>query len=232
MAVCTPGRLCDILLRRPELNLTDVSTLILDEVDVLLSRDFREPILQLCAALPSPQTLLFSATITNDTRHIAREVMHLRREDPIPIISVDTPPTSSVLSSVSSRVREHFVWVEEASKKRKLFEMLWIEKYWKPPIIVFVNSKVGANYLSQAIASKCDIVCHCFHGALPQQTRLSVMKQFREGDFPVLVATNLMGRGIDIPAVNMVCLHRNLQLHLLDIPSLHRPENHHHHVHP
>lgn len=134
--VATPGRLIDVLTRKPDVSLDDVKFLVVDEVDAMLTDpDFLDAVLTLKRALNTHQTLLFSATSSTDVERIAAQVA-----SPAPLLNVNVAGRGK---GRDSACKEIFIWTEEPSKRRKLFEILWSDKYWRPPLIIFVNSKVA-----------------------------------------------------------------------------------------
>jgi ATP-dependent RNA helicase DDX59 len=96
------------------------------------------------------------------------------------------------------------MWVEDSRKKNKLFEILQNPQYYHPPLIVFVDSKVGAEMLADAIEKVVGIEARSIHGDKSQQERSTILSAFKQSDFPVLVATGVLGRGIDLLNVTQV----------------------------
>ncbi|XP_038078662.1 probable ATP-dependent RNA helicase DDX59 isoform X2 [Patiria miniata] len=193
LVIATPGRILDVIARQG-ISLAAIKTLIIDEVDTMLHKGFQQQVMEVVGHLPdSHQTMLFSATIPPSIEKLASSLLH----NPL-YISVGKPNTPC------TSVRQIVMWVEEPAKKKNLFAILQDPKHYKPPLVVFVDSKIGAGLLSLAIHKMCDIHAASLHGDRPQSERTETLRAFREGEYPVLVCTAVLGRGIDLPGVKMV----------------------------
>lgn len=192
LIVGTPGRLIDLLAKH-DVELDDVCMLVLDEVDCMLERGFRDQVEQIQTALTQPQILMFSATIPAETEKLSASI--LRR--PL-LISVGKS------SSLSEAVRQTVMWVESNQKKKKLFDIIQSAHHFHPPVVVFVNSRAGADLLSEAIQSVTGLQAAAIHGEKPMQERRQVLKEFLMGSLPIVVATGILGRGLDLLRVTQV----------------------------
>uniref|UniRef100_A0A7N0URT2 DEAD-box ATP-dependent RNA helicase 41 n=1 Tax=Kalanchoe fedtschenkoi TaxID=63787 RepID=A0A7N0URT2_KALFE len=192
LIVGTPGRLIDILTKH-EIELDDVRILVLDEIDCMLEKGFRDQVLQLFTALSQPQVLMFSATIPEEVKKLASSVT----KDVVRIsIGMQNRPNQAVKQLV--------LWVDSKQKKQKLFDILKSDRHFKPPVIVFVSSRLGADLLSNAISTATGIKALSIHGEKTMSERRDIMKSFLVGEVPVLVATGILGRGLDLLSVRQV----------------------------
>jgi ATP-dependent RNA helicase DeaD len=206
LVVGTPGRVLDHLERRT-LYLGDVVHVVLDEADRMLDIGFRPDIERILRKLPTPrQTLLLSATINADVRKLAHRYMYqpievnLSRDE----ISVET-------------IKQYYISV---STEQKLDLLVLLLKRDRPrQCIVFTRTRRGADRLADRLHRVVNGVS-AIHGDLPQSTRDRVMKGFRSGQISVLVATDVVGRGIDVEGISHVINY--------DIPD--DPENYVHRI--
>jgi ATP-dependent RNA helicase RhlE len=204
--VATPGRMFD-LHSQGHIDLSNVSTLILDEADHMLAKGFFKDIQDVLKRIPPRhQTLFFSATIDHSIKTLANSVVR----NPIRIqISPKDPVSKNVSHSVS------FV---EMDDKRFFLERLVRELHDKK-ILVFVRTKVRAERVHNAM-KRINIETVTMHGDKEQDDRLAIMKDFKKGVFRILIATDVSARGIDIPDVDFVVNY--------DLPDV--PENYVHRV--
>lgn len=139
LIVGTPGRLIDLLTKH-EIELNTISILVLDEVDCMLQRGFLEQVMQIFTALSQPQVLMYSATIPKEAERMASSMAKK-----VTVISVGKP------NKPNQAVKQLAIWVDSKRKKQKLFDILMSKQHYKPPVIVFVGSRLGADLLSEAI---------------------------------------------------------------------------------
>jgi ATP-dependent RNA helicase DeaD len=190
LVVGTPGRLLDHIERRT-LYLGDIVHVVLDEADRMLDIGFRPDIERILRKLPTPrQTMLLSATINSDVRRLAQRYMY----EPIEVnLSRDEPSVDTI--------QQFYVSV---STERKFDLLMLLLKRDRPrQCIVFTRTKRGADRLADRLHKMIKGVS-AIHGDLPQSTRDRVMKGFRVGQIPVLVATDVVGRGIDVEGISHV----------------------------
>lgn len=192
LIVGTPGRLIDLLVKH-NIGLESISILVLDEVDCMLERGFREQVMQIFRALSQPQVLMYSATIPIEVQKMA----NLMVKD-LTIFSVGKPnkPTGSV--------KQVAIWVESKQKKQKLFDILTSKQHFKPPVVVFVSSRFGADLLSEAIEITTGLKTLSIHGEKSMKERREILKSFLVGEVRVIVTTGVLGRGIDLLCVKQV----------------------------
>ena len=186
LIVATPGRLEDYLSRRL-VNLNDVKILVLDEVDRMLDMGFKPSIRRIAAVLPTDrQTLCFSATLSA----AIREVANLYLKNPVRIeIGSELKP--------SPRVKLQTFEVA-ADKKQELLQRLLETN--KGSFMVFVRTKHGADRVARRLA-RAGFAAVPIHGDRSQSQRTSALRGFSEGRHRVLVATDVVARGIDVSDV-------------------------------
>ncbi|XAR60436.1 RNA helicase [Bertholletia excelsa] len=188
----TPGRLIDLLTKH-DIELDAVSILVLDEVDCMLQRGFLEQVMQIFRALPQPQVLMYSATISKEVEKISS----LMAKD---IVSV----TIGRPNKPNGAVKQLPIWVESKRKKQKLFDILMSKQHFRPPLVVFVGSRLGADLLSEAITIITGVKALSIHGEKPMKERREIIRSFLVGEVPIIVATGVLGRGVDLLAVRQV----------------------------
>ncbi|XP_023751461.1 DEAD-box ATP-dependent RNA helicase 41 [Lactuca sativa] len=192
MIVGTPGRLID-LLTKYDIELDTVSMLVIDEVDCMLQRGFREQVMQIYRALSQPQVLLYSATVPVEVEKMGRS---LAKE--MNVITVGK------LNKPNQAVKQVAIWVESKRKKQKLFDIFASSQHFKPPVIVFVGSRLGADLLSEGISVTTGLKALAIHGEKSMKERREILNSFLLGEVEVIVATGILGRGIDLLHVRQV----------------------------
>lgn len=192
MIVGTPGRLIDLLTKH-DFELDSVSILVIDEVDCMIERGFLEQVMQIFLALARPQVLMYSATVSKEVERVAGSMVK-----DLAIVSVGKP------SKPSKAVKQVVIWVESNKKKQKLFDILTSKQHFKPPVVVFVGSRLGADLLSEAITVKTGVKALAIHGEKSMKERRDVLRSFLVGELSVIVATGVLGRGIDLLSVRQV----------------------------
>jgi ATP-dependent RNA helicase DeaD len=206
IVVGTPGRVLDHM-ERQTLYLGDAFHVVLDEADRMLDIGFRPDIERILRKVPNPhQTLLLSATISADVRKLAQRYMFQ---------AVEVNLSQDELSVES--IQQYYISVNHDRKVELLVHLL---KRDKPrQCIVFTRTKRGADRLAERLRRVVPAAAS-IHGDLPQSTRDRVMRGFRTGTIPVLVATDVVGRGIDVEGISHVINY--------DIPD--DPENYLHRI--
>jgi len=190
VVVGTPGRLLDLASRRT-LDLSRIKILVLDEADRLLDLGFAPDIARIVALLKGPrQTALFSATLTNDVRAVARKYT----KDPV---SVTIKPEEPIVAAID----QAWVQVRESDKVAALHEILRREDVVRT--LVFRRTKHGADKLVKALGLL-GSPARALHGNVGQHERERVLEGFRTGRIPTLVATNLAARGIHVDDIGHV----------------------------
>jgi ATP-dependent RNA helicase DeaD len=180
---------------------------VLDEADRMLDIGFRPDIERILRRLPQPrQTLLLSATISPEIRRLAQRYMY----EPVELnLSKDEPSVETI--------QQFYITVEQDRKFDLLVHLL--ERDQPRQCIVFTRTKRGADKLAEKLGRRIKGVA-TIHGDLAQSARNRVMQGFRDRTIPVLVATDVVGRGIDVEGISHVIN--------FDIPE--DPENYVHRI--
>lgn len=189
IVIATPGRLL-ALMNLQQADLSGVSYFVLDEADRMLDMGFQEDILQIQEALPKDcQRVMFSATMPPKIKKFARTILH----DPAEVeLAISRPPESIVQSAYVCYERQKLPILEDLFRQT-------------PPTrtIIFSSSKLKVKELA-ATLSRLGIRVAQMHSDLAQEKREEVMRQFKAGSIDLLVATDVVARGIDIDNIQMV----------------------------
>ncbi|CAO2190658.1 unnamed protein product [Urochloa humidicola] len=192
IVVGTPGRIL-ALARDKDLPLKNVRHFILDECDKMLeSLDMRRDVQEIFKMTPhDKQVMMFSATLSKEIRPVCKKFM----QDPMEIY-VDDEAKLTLHGLV-----QHYIKLSEAEKNRKLNDLLDVLDFNQ--VVIFVKSVSRAAELNKLLC-ECNFPSICIHSGMTQEERLTRYKNFKEGHKRILVATDLVGRGIDIERVNIV----------------------------
>ena len=187
IVVATPGRLLD-LVDHNALHLDNVAHLVLDEVDRLLDLGFTEELNRVLALLPSKrQNLWFSATFDDTLKPLAASM--LRQPARVEIAG------SASTGHLESAIHQRAIAIDE-KKRTLLLRHLFTQEKWKQ-VLVFVATR----YASEHVANKlyqAGIYATALHGEMSQGARQTVLQEFKDARWEVLVTTDLAARGIDI----------------------------------
>jgi len=188
----TPGRLL-ALLRDEDLKLDKLQQFVLDECDKCLDKlDMRKDIQQIFMKTPKKkQVMMFTATMTPDTRELCKKFMQDPHE-----ISVDQESKLTLHGLL-----QYYVKLSEKEKNRKLNDMLDCLEFNQ--VVIFVKSVQRAIALDKLLV-ECSFPSLAIHSGLNQEERINRYKQFKEFQKRIMVCTDLFGRGIDIERVNIV----------------------------
>ncbi|AFT66637.1 MAG: DEAD/DEAH box helicase [Cycloclasticus pugetii] len=182
--VATPGRLLDHVSQNT-VDLSSVEILVLDEADRMLDMGFIRDIRKVLALLPQQkQTLLFSATFSNEIKKLTSSLLH----NPALVEVAKENSASELISQVVHPV--------DKKRKRELLSFLIGSNDWKQ-VLVFTRTKHGANKLSEQL-NKDGITAAAIHGNKSQGARTKALANFKSNDIRVLVATDIAARGLDI----------------------------------
>ncbi len=188
--VATPGRLFDFV-QRQLVSLAKIEVLILDEADRLLDMGFMPQVRKLVVKLPrARQTLMFSATIDERIERIASEFlikpitirMEEKRIDP-------------------SAIDQQIFHINEFGKDALLLKL--IQEQNMSSVLVFTRTRRRASWVKNKLCAA-NVIAEEIHGDISQNQRERTLKRYRDGLFPVLVATDVAARGLDIPAITHV----------------------------
>lgn len=188
--VATPGRLIDHL-ERGNVNFSELEVLVLDEADRMLDMGFRPQIDAVLRHCPRErQTLFFSATLPNNVKSLAYDILR----DPV---SVEAAPQAVTAEGV-----EQSVYVVDAKKKTALLIEL-LERSGMDSVLVFTRTKFSADRVSGQL-KRAGINATVMHGDRDMKERVRALDGFREGTVRVLVATDVAQRGIDVEGISHV----------------------------
>ena len=190
IVVGTPGRLLD-LIKRKALKLQDIETLILDEADEMLNMGFLEDIEAIISRVPeSRQTLLFSATMPDAIKRIG--VQFMKEPEHVKIAAKEL---------TTELVDQYYIRVKEQEKFDTMTRLMDVEQ---PELaIVFGRTKRRVDELTRGLKIR-GFRAEGIHGDLDQNKRLRVLRDFKNGNLDVLVATDVAARGLDISGVTHV----------------------------
>ena len=188
--VATPGRLLD-LYGQHAVHFEEIETVILDEADRMLDMGFIDDINKILDRLPEEiQQLLFSATLSNKVRDLARSAVH------------DAHEISIAAKDASKANIEQWIITVDKDTKSALLSHLIKENQWKQALI-FIETKHGAAKLSDQLAKR-GIHAEAFHSGRSQAVRNQLLEQFKAGEIAYLIATGVGARGIDIDQLERV----------------------------
>ena len=203
--IATPGRLISHL-SLGNVDLSKVSFFVLDEADRMLDMGFSDDIMQIVKYLPKErQTIMFSATMPRKIQDLARTILH----DPVEVKLAVSKPADKIVQSA---------YVCYEAQKVSLVKKLFAER---PPhrVIFFASSKLKVKDMAIALG-RAGFKVGAMHSDLEQQERDEVMYKFKAQQIDVLVATDIVARGIDIEDIGLVINY--------DVP--HDPEDYIHRI--
>lgn len=195
LLVATPGRLVDML-ERGRVGLDNTRFLVLDEADRMLDMGFEPQIRRIVEQDTMPrirdrQTMMFSATFPKEIQILARDFL-----DNYIFLAVGR------VGSTSENITQKVVWVEEVDKRSFLLDLIEVTGT-DALTLIFVETKKGCDALDDFLYAK-GYLTTCIHGDRSQGDREAALHSFRTGRTPILVATAVAARGLDIPNVKHV----------------------------
>ncbi|MCF7816524.1 MAG: DEAD/DEAH box helicase [Kiritimatiellales bacterium] len=188
--VATPGRMLD-LIERKALRLDQLEIFVVDEADRMLDMGFAPDIRKVAKMLPpNRQALFFSATMPQEALKLAGGLLRKPKH-----ISVDP------VSAAAENIHKQLYYVEKNDK----FALLeWVlKKLDYDRVLVFCRTRRGADQLTERML-KAELPVAVLHGDKPQSHRQAILEAFRTGETPVLIATDLAARGIDIDDISHI----------------------------
>ncbi|CAI2305612.1 unnamed protein product [Caenorhabditis sp. 36 PRJEB53466] len=193
--IATPGRLIDII-EQGFIGLSGCRYLVLDEADRMLDMGFEPQIRKIVGQGMPPKTArttaMFSATFPKEIQVLAKDFL---KEDYV-FLAVGR------VGSTSENIEQRLLWVNDMEKRQNLMDILMAEDA-SNLVLVFVETKRGANDLAYYL-NRQQIRSVSIHGDLKQIERERNLEMFRSGQYPILVATAVAARGLDIPNVRHV----------------------------
>jgi ATP-dependent RNA helicase RhlE len=207
--VATPGRLYDLAMNGA-FKTKMIKKLVIDEVDEMLNLGFRTQLKNILDLLPQKrQNLLFSATITEDVEALIETYFN----DPV---RVEAAPTGTPLESIIQSAYK----VPNFYTKVNLLELLLTEDKTMTKVLVFAATKKLADELYEQLENKFSGTVGVIHSNKEQNHRFNTVKQFQEGNFRFIIATDIVARGIDIAEVT----------HVINFDTPEVPENYIHRI--
>lgn len=209
IVVATPGRLYDLVLRRA-LQLKSIQKLVIDEVDVMLDLGFKFQINNIFELLPqNRQNIMFSATITENVENLIEA-------------NFKSPQTISVAASGTplDNIKQTGYKIPNFYTKVNLLRHLLADKETYSKVLIFVAYKRMADRLYAELEQYFKDECTVIHSNKTQNYRLRSIKQFGSGFCRILVATDVMARGLDIESVS----------HVINFDTPKYPENYMHRI--
>ncbi|KAF4446439.1 ATP-dependent RNA helicase eIF4A [Fusarium austroafricanum] len=191
VVVGTPGRVQDMIQRR-FLKTDSMKMFVLDEADEMLSRGFTEQIYDIFQLLPqSTQVVLLSATMPQDVLEVTTKFMR----DPVRILVKKDELTLE-------GIKQFYIAVEKEEWKLDTLSDLY-ETVTITQAVIFCNTRRKVDWLTDKLTAR-DFTVSAMHGDMDQAQRDLIMKEFRSGSSRVLIATDLLARGIDVQQVSLV----------------------------
>ncbi|CAD2099994.1 ATP-dependent RNA helicase DDX5, putative [Plasmodium vinckei brucechwatti] len=192
--IACPGRLID-LLEQNATNLRRVTYLVLDEADKMLDMGFEMQIRKIVEQIrPDRQTLMWSATWPKEVQALARD---LCKDQPVHV------NVGSLTLTACRRIKQEIYLIEEHEKLGNLKSLLQRIFKENDRIIVFVETKRSADFITKALRLE-GMPALCIHGDKKQEERRWVLNDFKTGKSPILIATDVASRGLDIKNVKFV----------------------------
>lgn len=209
VVVATPGRLVDLILSGA-LKMKSIKRLVIDEVDEMLNLGFRAQLTRVLDMLPvRRQNLMFSATMTPEVEAIIQDFFHN------PTV-IEAAPAGTPLANI----RQTVYHVPNFNTKVNLLEYLLTKREEMSKVLVFASTKALADELYEKMSEHMPGTIGVIHSNKDQNFRFNSVRQFREGNFRVLIATDIMARGLDIAEVS----------HVINFDMPESPENYIHRI--
>lgn len=209
IVVATPGRLFDLAASRA-LQLKSIQKVVIDEVDVMLDLGFRHQLMNIFDILPQQrQNIMFSATMTEEVDDMIQEIF--RQPQRISVAKSGTP---------LENIKQYTYDVPNFYTKVNLLEQLLKDAEVYPKTLIFVANKRMADRLFERLEKTFPEQCSVIHSNKTQNYRLRSIEQFESGENRILIATDVMARGLDIDDIS----------HVINVDTPDYPENYMHRI--
>ncbi len=190
LIIATPGRLVD-LIKRKEIDLSQTNMLVLDEADRMLDMGFSEDLSFIVSKLPTNvNTMLFSATMSLSVKTLSSQI--LKNPFIAEVAEVSTP---------TELIEQTAYYVEKINKNNLLIEFL--RKKEVTSAIVFTKTRKSADALNEHL-QEAGFICDRLHSDRSQEARDTILEAFRKAELPILIATDIAARGIDVSHITHV----------------------------
>ncbi|KAJ2082647.1 nucleolar DEAD-box protein required for synthesis of 60S ribosomal subunit [Coemansia sp. RSA 988] len=194
IVIATPGRLIDHLRNSQSFNLDSIEILVMDEADRMLEDGFEDELTEIINACPKKrQTMLFSATMTDNVDELIRLSLHK------PVRVQIDPPKSAAKGLIQEFVRVR----SSRDEDRTALLAALCKRHFRRRCIIFFRSKVAAHQM-KIVFGLLGLRAAELHGNLSQDQRLHSLEQFRDSHVDYLMATDLAARGLDIVGIDTV----------------------------
>jgi len=191
--VATPGRLLDFALNG-SLKLKSIKRFVIDEVDEMLNLGFRPQLIRIIDLLPTKrQNLMFSATISEDLKDLVHDFF-------VEPLEIEAAPTGTPLENI----KQIGFKVPNFNTKVNLLEYLILNNPEFSKVLVFTSTKKLADSLYDELAPKFVDQIGLIHSNKSQNNRFESLRSFKENEIPILIATDIVARGLDISDVSHV----------------------------
>jgi len=193
IAIATPGRMIDMI-KMKVTNLERVTYLVLDEADRMFDMGFEPQVRSICDHVrPDRQCQLYSATFKKRIEKLARDVL----TDPVKVVQGE-------VGVVADTVTQEVMVVPLGGHKWQWLIKGLVKFMSEGSVLVFVTKKQNCEELAHNLKVKAEIDCRCLQGDMFQTERNDIISAFKKQEFPVLVATDVAARGLDIPHIRNV----------------------------
>ena len=191
--VATPGRLLDFVLNG-SLKLKSIKRFVIDEVDEMLNLGFRPQLIRIIDLLPTKrQNLMFSATISEDLKDLVHDFF-------VEPLEIEAAPTGTPLENI----KQIGFKVPNFNTKVNLLEYLILNNPEFSKVLVFTSTKKLADALYDELSPKFPDQIGLIHSNKSQNNRFETLRSFKENEIPILIATDIVARGLDISDVSHV----------------------------
>jgi len=191
--IATPGRLLDLVLNG-SLKLKSIKRFVIDEVDEMLNLGFRPQLIRIIDLLPTKrQNLMFSATISEDLKDLVHDFF-------VEPLEIEAAPTGTPLDNI----KQIGFKVPNFNTKVNLLEYLILNNPEFSKVLVFTSTKKLADALYDELSPKFVDQIGLIHSNKSQNNRFDTLRSFKENQIPILIATDIVARGLDISDVSHV----------------------------